>query len=109
MLRAAHADQLACQAAAAAARAAADEAALVHEAERRAHPRTPADFALLKADLAAWHDQAQPVSAVARGIFMICRSHVSVIDDPERECCAVLVYEWRKQTLQRILPGHGER
>jgi len=43
----------------------------VYEAERRAHPRTPAEFALLKADLAAWHDQARPVSAVTQGFFFV--------------------------------------
>lgn len=58
-LRALHAEEAARQAAECAEREASVERARAVEAERRAHPRRPADFAALLAELAAWHQQAR--------------------------------------------------
>ena len=57
-LRASHAEEAGRQAAARAEQEAVLMHARVAEAERRAHPRRPEDFAALLAELAAWHQQA---------------------------------------------------
>lgn len=49
---------MACQEQARAEQAAAAEHARLYEAQRRAHPRRPADFKLVLSELAAWQQQA---------------------------------------------------